>query len=314
MPELPEVEWLRKSLERSLVGRRFVQVNVSLPKLFVGLDGLTTEDLVGRRVEALRRRAKFLIFELSEALALVAHLRMSGQMIHRAADGRTLATGGHPVPAFDAPLPHKATHAIFRLDDGSLLYLTDIRQFGRLWLMRSATVEAFLAQARLGPEPLGESFSLDEFRQRLGRRPRAALKPLLLDQRFLGGVGNIYADEIAFEAGLSPLQVAGELDQAGQANLYRAIRQVLEHAVTNGVAEILNGRANPERDFPRVHGRSGQPCPRCGTTVVKTRVGGRGTYYCPRCQAWPPADIAQSGAALRLRGVERPCPGSATGE
>ena len=127
------------------------------------------------------------------------------------------------------------------------------------------------------------------------------VEPLLLDQRFLGGVGNIYADEIAFEAGLSPLTAAGELDQAGQANLYRAIREVLQHAVTNGVAEILNGRANPEHDFPRVHGRAGQPCPRCGTPIAKTRVGGRGTYSCPHCQNWPQSvergarDGAQAG-------------------
>lgn len=287
MPELPEVEWLRRQLAVSLVGRRFRAVNLTLPKLFVAAPGLTLEALVGKRVEAIRRRAKFLLIDLSDGLALVIHLRMSGQVIHRTPDGGNLAVGGHPVPPFEAPLPHKATHAIFELDDGTLLYLTDIRQFGRLWLMPASELEPFLERARLGPEPLGADFDEAALRGRLAKRPRAALKPLLLDQRFLGGVGNIYADEIAFEAGLSPLAVVGELGPAGPGELYRAIRSVLEHAVTNGVAEILNGRADPSHDFPRVHGRAGQSCPRCGTTVVKSRVGGRGTYTCPTCQGYP---------------------------
>jgi formamidopyrimidine-DNA glycosylase len=151
MPELPEVETLRRNLERTLVGRRIEQVDVTLPKLFVAEHGPALEALVGRRVEALRRRAKFLRVDLSDGLTLVVHLRLSGQLIHRSAGGETIASGGHPVPAFHAPLPHKATHAVFRLDDGSILYLTDIRQFGRLWLMPSEAVEEFLARSKLGP-------------------------------------------------------------------------------------------------------------------------------------------------------------------
>jgi formamidopyrimidine-DNA glycosylase len=289
MPELPEVETLRRGLERSLVGRHITGLTLTLPKIFVGLAGLAPDDLLGKRVERLRRRAKFLLTDLSEDLLLVVHLRMSGQLIHRAADGQNLATGGHPVPAFDAPLPHKATHAVFELDDRSLLYLTDIRQFGRLWLLPAAQEEELLARSRLGPEPLADGFTEQELRARLSRRSRAALKPLLLDQSFLGGVGNIYADEIAFAAGLSPLVAAGRLEPERVASLYQAVREVLEHAVTHGPAEILNGRANPARDFPRVHGRAGQPCPRCGTPIAKTRVGGRGTYTCPSCQGYPPS-------------------------
>ena len=287
MPELPEVETLRRELGRSLVGRCFSAVSITLPKLFAGADPFRPEDLVGKRVNGLRRRAKFLLIDLSDELVLVAHLRLSGQLVHRAADGSQLASGGHPVPAFEAPLPHKATHATFALDDGSVLYLTDIRQFGRIWLIPAQMEVELLARSRLGPEPLGESFTEVELRARLARRPRVALKPLLLDQTFLGGVGNIYADEIAFDAALSPLAVVGQLGDNRPSALYRAIRGVLGYAVGNGVAEIRNGRANPERDFPRVHGRAGQPCPRCGETIVKTRVAGRGTYTCPACQGYP---------------------------
>ena len=287
MPELPEVETLRRELERTLVGRRFAGLEVTLPKLFVG--HLPLANLLGKQVRSLRRRAKFLIIELSDDLTLLAHLRLSGQLVHRSASGETLAAGGHPVPAFDAPLPHKATHAVFRFEDDSRLYLTDIRQFGRLWLVPSSELDGLLKGARLGPEPLADEFSESELRQRLARRARAALKPLLLDQSFVGGVGNIYADEIAFEARLSPLAPVGRLSPGRAADLHRSIRSVLQHAVTQGVAEILNGRANPEHDFPRVHGRAGQPCPRCGTAIVKTRVAGRGTYSCPLCQGYPAA-------------------------
>jgi formamidopyrimidine-DNA glycosylase len=313
MPELPEVETLRRNLELTLVGRRFASVAITLPKVFVsfdtiergepapgarpcgaqrrfagGPDQLGPQALVGKRIELLRRRAKFLVFGLSEDLAMVFHLRLSGQLVHRSREGLALATGGHPVPAFGAPLPHKATHAIFVFDDGSVLYLTDIRQFGRVWLMPVAMLDEFLGRSQLGPEPLADDFTEDELRARLARRPRAALKPLLLDQAFLGGVGNIYADEIAFEARLSPLAPVGKLGPERPADLYRAIRSVLHHAVTNGVADIRNGRANPERDFPRVHGRADRPCPRCGATIAKTRIAGRGTYTCPGCQGYPP--------------------------
>jgi formamidopyrimidine-DNA glycosylase len=289
MPELPEVETLRRALSATLVGRQLERVDCTLPKLFAAEETLPTETLVGRRVESLRRRAKFLVFDLSDGLAMVVHLRLSGQLVHRGADGTTLATGGHPVPSFSAPLPHKATHAVFVLDDRSKLYLTDIRQFGRVWVLPSDRVEALLERSRLGPEPLGKEFDEAELRARLRRRRRAALKPLLLDQHFVGGVGNIYADEIAFEGRLNPIAIVGDLADDARHRLYLAIRSVLDHAVTHGPAEILNGRANPERDFPRVHGRAGLPCPVCGTTIVKTRVGGRGTYTCPRCQSYPPA-------------------------
>ena len=289
MPELPEVETLRRALSTTLIGRRIAGVDCTLPKLFDPDTGFGPDAVQNHRVENLRRRAKFLVVDLSDGLAMVIHLRLSGQLVHRAADGTTLATGGHPVPAFTAALPHKATHAIFTLDDGSRLYLTDIRQFGRVWVLPADRVGELLARSKLGPEPLADEFDESELHRRLDRRPRAVLKPLLLDQHFLGGVGNIYADEIAFEARLSPVAPVADLDDQRRAALYGAIRSVLDHAVTHGPAEILNGRANPERDFPRVHGRAGHPCPRCGATIVKTRVVGRGTYTCPTCQGYPPA-------------------------
>ena len=156
--------------QRRWSGARFAGVEVRLPKQVVAPTGLTTADLIGKRIEALRRRAKFLIFDLSDGLALVFHLRLAGQLVHRDAAGQTLAEGGHPVPAYGAPLPHKSTHVIFRFDDGSILYLTDIRQFGRVWILPDAGVQPLLDQAKLGPEPLDAGFTA-------GRVPRAAGPP-----------------------------------------------------------------------------------------------------------------------------------------
>jgi formamidopyrimidine-DNA glycosylase len=284
VPELPEVESLRRDLEATLVGRRFASVDVRLAKQVLAPTGLSIDDLIGKRIEALRRRAKFLIFDLSEGLALVFHLRLAGQLVHRDAENRTLAEGGHPVPAFGAPLPHRSTHVIFHFDDGSVLYLTDIRQFGRVWILPEAGVQPLLDQAKLGPEPLDPAFTLDAFKERIARRQKMPLKPVLLDQKVVGGIGNIYADEIIFESLLTPATRLGTLDEPSVARLHAAIQTILGLAVREGVAEILNGKAPTDRDFPRVHGRKGQPCPRCGTTIVKIQFAGRGTYYCPSCQ------------------------------
>lgn len=284
MPELPEVETLRRSLARTLVGRTFAGVRILQPKMFVSPTGLEPTGLVGRSIEGLRRRAKFLIVDLSGDAALVFHLRLAGQLVHRDADGRTLAEGGHPVPPYGAPLPHKSTHITFDLDDGSILFLTDIRQFGRVWFLPREAVPPLLESARLGPEPLDDDFTLAELRKRLARRSKTQLKPLLLDQSFVGGVGNIYADEIIFASRLTPAARPGDLKPAQLRRLHESIRSVLRFAVEDGVAEILNGKANPKRDFPRVHGRDGHPCPRCGSTIVKFRFAGRATYTCPKCQ------------------------------
>jgi formamidopyrimidine-DNA glycosylase len=326
MPELPEVESLRRELERTLVGRTIARVEVDLPKLFVPGDGLALNDLDGANVVGLRRRGKLLIWDLahgasghpdaepSEAegsvrsarrvnrkdsspepalsaaegaqndkLSLVFHLKLDGQLVHISAEGAELAHGGHPVPKWGTPLPHKATHVVFHLDDRSVLYLTDIRQFGRLWLMPVADVEAFVRKQRLSPEPLTAKFTAQRLQERLGRRS-LPIKTVLLDQSVVSGIGNIYADEALWRARINPKRPANSLDAAEVRRLHRAIRWVLDYAVREGVAFVPRGKAISDRDFPYAHGRGGSPCPRCRTTIVKEWVGGRGTSYCPKCQ------------------------------
>jgi formamidopyrimidine-DNA glycosylase len=286
VPELPEVETLRRDLAATLVGRSFASIDVRLAKQVLAPTGLTTADLIGKRIEAVRRRAKFLVFDLSDGLALVMHLRLAGQLVHRDAQNVTLAEGGHPVPAFGAPLPHRSTHVIFTFDDGSVLYLTDIRQFGRVWMLPEDGVQPLLDAAKLGPEPLDPTFTLDVLKERVARRQRMPLKPVLLDQGVVSGIGNIYADEIIFESKLTPATRIGELDHDALVRLHAAIQAILGLAVREGVAEILNGKASLTRDFPRVHGRAGRPCPVCGTLISKVQFAGRGTYTCPTCQPW----------------------------
>jgi formamidopyrimidine-DNA glycosylase len=282
LPELPEVETLRRDLARTLVGRTFVTATARIPKLFA--EPRPPEALVGHTILALRRRAKFLIWELSDDLVMVMHLKLAGQIIHRDVEGRTIASGGHPVPGFDAPMPHKQTNATFTFDDGSIVYMTDIRQFARIRIMDADELPTFLRAYRLGPEPLSRAFSSRALAKGLARHPRLSVKPALLDQRTVAGLGNIYVDESLWQARVHPERLVSSLTDLEIKRLARAIRGVIGHAVTNGVAEILNGKAAAEHDFPRVHGREGARCPRCRREITKKRVGGRGTYVCARCQ------------------------------
>jgi formamidopyrimidine-DNA glycosylase len=283
MPELPEVETLRRALEAAIVGRSIASFVVRLPKVFRAAEGLSAGDVVGTRIVALSRRGKYLVFELSDGLSLVFHLRLAGQFVLRC-DGETVVAGGHPVPKYDAPLPHKATHIEIGLDDGRHLYFTDIRQFGFCLLMPAAAVTEYLAAQRLGPEALGDEFTVETLAALLARRKTAVLKALLLDQRGIAGLGNIYADESLWHAGIDPLRLAGSLSPEEIDRLYRGIRETLSFAVTHGVAEMRGDKAINAEGFPFVHGRAGKPCPRCGGTIQRVRVGGRSTYFCETCQ------------------------------
>jgi formamidopyrimidine-DNA glycosylase len=297
VPELPEITALQKALEATLVGRRIESVDLDLPKLFKPAPGLSLDDLVGTTVTGLARRGKLLIWQLdvsdrapssaeparSPELALVFHLKLDGQMVLVDAEGHELAHGGHPVPKWGTPMPHKATHVVFHLDDGSTLFLTDIRQFGRFWLMPATELNAFIAKQKLSPEPLTARFTAKRLAERLSRRS-VQLKPVLLDQSVVGGLGNIYSDEALWRARLNPKRPANSLTPSEVVRLHRAIRWVLDFAVRDGVAFVPNGKAISDRAFPYAHGRGGSPCPRCGTTIVKEWVAGRGTSYCPKCQ------------------------------
>ncbi|HEX5503182.1 MAG TPA: bifunctional DNA-formamidopyrimidine glycosylase/DNA-(apurinic or apyrimidinic site) lyase [Thermomicrobiales bacterium] len=289
MPELPEVETVRRILERAAVGRTITGVRCARPKLVEALaDGLALEHLVGARVERVGRRAKYLTLRFDRDPQAVLHLRMTGQVAAVAPDGAR-QVAGHPVPAYDAPLPAPTTHLTLDLDDGTTIYLQDPRHFARLTLLPAAELDAYLAGRDLGPEPSDPALTPDALAEKLRARGRAKLKPLLLDQAFVSGLGNIYADEALHLARLHPERKAGSLSRSEVERLHQAMRAVLKEAIEIGGARIYHGKAAPINGFPRVHARAGEPCPDCGATVVKYTLAGRGTYYCPTCQPKPSA-------------------------
>jgi formamidopyrimidine-DNA glycosylase len=260
MPELPEVETVVRSVAAHLAGRRIVSTSFTSRFVTPGSRTKLSQRLSGRRIESVTRRGKFILIALDQG-TLTVHLGMTGKLLLEGEAG-------------------EHTHGVFNLDDGLLLY-HDPRQFGRIEFSEGPPPRV----ARLGPEPLEISF--DEFRTRLKRKAR--MKALLLNQAFLAGLGNIYADESLFAAGIHPLTPASKLTDARAKKLYDAIRGILTHAIQLGgssISDYVNGRG--ERGWfqmeHRVYGREGEPCANCGRPIRKILVAQRGTHYCPHCQ------------------------------
>ncbi len=286
MPELPEVEGARRGIAEQLVGRRVVDFELWLPKLIVSDAGLSLEDLRGQALTGVERYGKYLLLVFDD-FSTVVHLKLSGQLVARGS-GIPGFAAGHPVPAYDAPLPHKSTHLRLDFDGDAHLYLTDIRHFARVWLMLHDEVPEYLAGLKLGPDLLAPEFTRKFLEERLTKRKGTKIKPALLDQSVIAGIGNIYADESLWQARIHPERLSGSLTKGEIKRLYDGIVTTMEYAVPIGGAHILHTKAQPEvGEFPFVHGREGLPCPRCGTTIIKTRVNNRGTYLCPKCQRVP---------------------------
>ncbi len=280
MPELPEVETIRRVLQDVLPGRCITAVSSCQPRMLRGQAPQAFEDgLVGRRVEAVDRRGKFLLIRLDRKTLLV-HLGMTGQIFACSDDD------GASVPTLRPGLPDKHTHLRMKLTHGLQLYFRDARMFGRYALIDAEEEQALFR--RLGPEPLGTRFTARELFERTRGR-RTSIKALLLDQRAVAGVGNIYADESLFRAGIHPETPAGDLTPEQARKLLRAIRRVLREAIHSGgttFSDYLDPR-DRRGTFQRklhVYGRQGEPCFRCGGLIQKSVVAQRGTHFCPRCQ------------------------------
>lgn len=284
MPELPEVEAARRGIAEQLVGRTCTGYELFRPRLIVAPPGLTLDAIVGHPLEAVGRWGKYL-WLVFPPCALLVHLKLTGQLVARGSSIPGFAAG-HPVPPYDAPLPHKSTALRIDFTPDAHLYLTDVRHFARVQLLLPTELPTTLRSLRLGPDALSPAFTLDTFRATLARRRGIRLKAALLDQRTVAGLGNIYVDESLWVAQLHPERPVMTLTDEEITRLYWAIHEVLKIAVPLGGAKILNGRAvPPDGEFPYVHGRAGQPCVRCGTIILKRTVAGRGTYFCPHCQA-----------------------------
>jgi formamidopyrimidine-DNA glycosylase len=281
VPELPEVETIRRQLAPLVEGRRLAQVEILDPRWSRPLAPFELADaLTGRRVDRLGRRGKYLVWTLSGDVYLLSHLRMTGTILYD--------------PAED-PLHSRVR---MELDDGHRLVFVDPRRFGTGELaLGPDELERFLG-LRLGLEPLDDGFTADHLKAAMRGR-RAPVKAFLLDQRRVAGVGNIYADEALFRAGIHPLRPAGRLTRAQVEALRDAIVETLEAGIDARGSTIddyrdVEGVAGSFQDRFLVHTRVGQPCPRCATTIVKFVAAGRGTYACERCQPRPRVRRAQA--------------------
>ncbi|MBI4770678.1 MAG: DNA-formamidopyrimidine glycosylase [Chloroflexi bacterium] len=271
MPELPEVETIARQLREGsgergpgVVGRTLAGLWTDWPRHLAGLSPQAFGDrIAGQRVEAVGRRGKYLIFDLSRD-SLLIHLRMSGRL--------AVAPAGSPRDGHD--------HTCLLVEDGAELRFNDTRKFGRVHLV-SDLAEVVGA---LGPEPLDPGFSAGQLGQMLAARSRA-LKPLLLDQRFLAGVGNIYADEALHRARLHPLRRSNSLSPGEVERLHRSLRETLLQGIRLNGASIdwVYPGGDMQNEFV-VYGRTGRPCPRCGAPIQRITVGQRGTHLCPNCQ------------------------------
>lgn len=274
MPELPEVENTVRDLKPLLVGRRFERIDIRWPRL---LSGMRAEDftarLLGRQIVNADRRGKHLLFALDDGQTLMVHLRMTGQL--------RVAPPSAPLSAYD--------HLVFALSDGMELRYQDPRKFGRFLL----TSQPLAALEKLGPEPLSEAFTPVELFARIQGR-RTAIKGLLLNQSVVAGLGNIYADEALFQAGIHPQSPSNALTLADCSRLHSAIRQTLATAIREGGSTLgQSGIANYRRPSGvsghfqhrhQVYGRAGKPCLVCGGPIHRVQVAQRSTHFCPHCQ------------------------------
>lgn len=279
MPELPEVETVRRTLAGVLKGQRVDQVEVRSPHCVAGLPADFVREIEGRSFANFGRRGKYLLLWLDDGRQLVIHLRMTGQL-----------TYSPPVDEVPGHAADKHTHLVMTLSGGGRLRFRDQRKFGRLWLGGGSGGGDGLPAGlhRLGPEPFAPEFTAAYLARVLAGR-KAPIKSLLINQEIVAGLGNIYADEILHAAGLRPDRVAGDLSHGEVERLHGAIGEVLHAAIASGgttFSDYRDGLGTPGRygALLCVYGRAGEPCRRCGGTILRRRMGGRSSYFCPGCQ------------------------------
>ena len=280
MPELPEVETVRRGLRGSILKQKLRKVEALCGKSFVGEGDL----VVGAKVRDIRRFGKALVIDFDNQMSLMIHLRMTGQLIY---DGKERYAAGHPSENFVAELPNKQTRVVLTFEKG-VLYFNDQRKFGFIKVLKTAEIfeEPFIE--KLAKEPW--DMNSDEFYEALQRHKGAVIKAVILNQEVISGLGNIYADEALWTAGINPAKKAGSLGREQAASLLEAARAVMAKSIEAGGSTIRNyvkadgTRGNYLDMFVKVYHREGQACARCGGTIKKIKVAGRGTHFCPVCQ------------------------------
>jgi formamidopyrimidine-DNA glycosylase len=280
MPELPEVETIKLGLQRCLVGRKIVDVQIKIPKIFVG----NKNDVIGSKITSLKRIGKALIIELDNDFVLAVHLKMTGQLIYQ--DQKTInnklskKVGG-------AKLPSGYTHIIFTLDNNAFFYYNDLRQFGWIKVVKKDELMQIPFFKEMGPEPF-KDLTLEKF-EKIISKSNLTVKVLLMDQKKIGGIGNIYANDALFEAKIDPRRKAKNLTVEEAKKLYDSILKVLKKSLDYGGSSDENfvnalGQEGNYQKHALVYGKAGEKCMTCKGIIQKIQLGGRGTYFCPVCQ------------------------------
>lgn len=280
MPELPEVETIRRQLEDQLVGRAFQSVEVLSPKSFQG----DPELIIRSPITAIDRRGKHLIFEFENGYGMLVHLKMSGQLIIIDPDVETQGLAS-------LPMNEKYTRVKFKINNGQELWFNDLRKFGWIKVIDKKNLKSLESHLNIGVEPLEKEFTFEYLREKLKKRPKTTIKQFLLDQANIAGIGNIYADESLFAAMIKPTRKVSDLTDSEIRNLRESIQEILEKAI------LLGGSS--DRDYVQTNGslgrylaeegqvyhREGQPCRRCGQSrIERIKIAGRSTHFCPKCQ------------------------------
>lgn len=304
MPELPEVETIRRGLNRFILNKKIVSVKILCDKSFIG----PKELIEGQEIIAIRRFGKALVFDFKNQVSMLVHLRMTGQLIYRACgeesgknyiemiqagDFKTSLyteksfAGGHPTDSFFSKLPNKQTRVLFEIESGTL-YFNDQRKFGFCKIIETDEVLQDEFIKKLAKEPW--QISVEEFKKNLLHHKNAEVKPTILDQTVIAGLGNIYADEALFLAKIHPERLVSTLTDHEIETLLESAKTVMQRSIDSGGSTMATyvkadgTRGDYLQKFAQVFRREGEPCNRCGTEIIKIKVAGRGTHLCPNCQ------------------------------
>ncbi len=314
MPELPEVETVKRGLDRLIVGKTICTVQHGSDKSFPNSQSSVDEFMIGAEIVVVKRRAKVLLIELSTSYTIMVHLKMTGQLVfvgQKRIRGRGSETGeavipqssifnpqssdevrwgaGHPNDSLVLELPDRSTRVTILFKDDSKLYFNDQRRFGWVKLLPTALVSQEPFMQKVGPEPLNTAFTDEVFLGRVKRRKGTSIKAAILDQTVLAGIGNIYADEGLWMSKIHPATLVRNVSDKKLRELRANLVSVLQLSIDKGGSTNKNyvnaeGGKGSYMDFANVFRREGLPCNRCGTTIEKSRVAGRGTHTCPKCQ------------------------------
>lgn len=285
MPELPEVETIKLELNRLIVNKTIKAVDIRLPKQILGNKGEFIKKVTGVKINSIARRAKTLIIGLNNSSYLVFHLKMTGQLIYKRKNGK-LSGGGHPIKHNLQELPNKYSHVIFNFSDGSQLFFNDTRQFG--WVKLVNAKQLANMQNNYGPEPLSKYFTFNQFKKLFNKKTQN-IKTLLMDQKFIAGIGNIYAQEALFCAGIHPRRRANKTSETELKKLYNCLIKILKLAVSKKGTSADTyvdafGREGNMFNCLKVYGRAGEKCKKCGGILKYLRQAQRSTVYCDKCQ------------------------------